>query len=126
MYGELDMKAIKSIIEQLDEKKCRVISFLFNPGARPEESLIVPISYVSLVPILEAIGAQLKVRQEQAFNASGEIVNSDALLDMNGMLIFLCDYVSTARRAGHKIRAMSAMNLVQAIDEMVILVNKVV
>ncbi len=118
------MGYIQQIIERLDEKSTRVISFLFNPGARPDVSLAVPIDYVSLVPLLEAIGAQLKARHDQAFGANGEIVHPDAVLDMNGLFIFLYRYVEAARRAGHPIRAMSVMNLQYAIDELLPLVEE--
>lgn len=111
------LETIQIVLDSLNPSKRPVIQFLFEPGDRPEESLNVKVEYLSLVPLLKAIGTQLRFLREVAFTEDGNIDRPDLVLDMHGLLQFLLSYFKTAINAKHPIKGESMDFLLNAMKE---------
>lgn len=113
------MEALDRVIDQLQAVPHQklVITFFYD-GVRPTEDLAVHVRFVSLVPVIEAVGARMAEMRAQAFTPDGAIRNTDRVLDLHGLLLFLVDAFEAMRDAGHIIRPESYGLLLDAIEDL--------
>lgn len=113
-------------LQAVPQKKL-VISFLFFRGTREESDVSTTVRYSALVPLLEAIGAQLKILRERAFDPkTNEIRNPNAVLDIHGLFLFLGDYINSAVAQGHLITRDAQVTFWEAYEQLKPLVKEAI
>lgn len=100
---------LKKLIRELTQNY--VVGFMFDPGKRPEISTDIRIKYISLIPLLEAIGMYMESRIKTAFDEEGRLIHPDSILDLHGVIHVVWEILCVYHDLGIDVR-LDSINLV--------------